>query len=127
MKKIKFPGKVLQPLTAFLKKEEKKLEEHKKELAKQDPFINVDRVNDNAASDTDAAEESGHERIHALKREIDKTLVFIRKTLTKIKIGKYGLCEHCGQLIDTDRLAVNPTAQLCIDCERKKERLSTSR
>lgn len=127
MKKIKLPKKVLQSLALFLKKEEKKLEEHKRELDKQDPFADVDRVNDNAAVDADAAEDIGHERINALKHEIDKALVGIRKTLTKIKIGKYGLCEHCGQMISTDRLSVNPTAQLCIGCERKKEQMSLPR
>jgi DnaK suppressor protein len=79
---------------------------------------------DNAATDTDAAEEYGHERISAMKKEIDKTLIRIRKTLTKIKLGKYGICEKCRQLIDTDRLAVNPTAMLCINCQKKSQPLS---
>ena len=120
--KIKFPKKVLKPIEGFLKKEEKKLKARKEDLSVEDPFKDTNRVNDNAAVDTDAAEQVGHERISALKNEIDKALINIRKTLTKIKIGKYGMCEMCDELIDTDRLAANPTAALCIKCEKKKRK-----
>lgn len=120
--KIRFPRAVLKPIELFLRKEEKKLKERKKGLAGEDPFKDTNRVNDNAASDAEAAEQVGHERISALKSEIDKALINIRKTLSKIKIGKYGICEGCGQMIDTDRLAVNPTAELCIKCEKKKKK-----
>lgn len=120
MKKTKFPFKVLEPLVKYLKKQEKKLSKRKQNFEKEDPFSDSDRVNDNAAVDTDAAEETGHDRVQALKEEVDKTLINIRKTLTKIKLGKYGLCEGCNQLIDTDRLAVDPTASLCIKCVKKK-------
>lgn len=118
--KIRFPKKVLKPIENFLKREEKKLEQRKKGLSTEDPFENPERVNDNAATDTDAAEQVGHERISALKGEIDKGLINVRKTLTKIKIGKYGSCEKCGNLINTDRLAANPTAAFCIKCQKKK-------
>jgi len=116
---ITFPRKLLKPIEQFLKVRQRKLEEQKKSLEKQDPFSNVDRVNDNAAVDAEAAEESGHERISALKGEIDRALIEIRKTLSRIKIGKYGICERCSQMIDTDRLAIKPTATLCIVCEKK--------
>jgi len=121
MAKIIFPLKVLKPIRDYLTKKELKLVRRKKALTKEDPYENTDRVNDNAAVDTDAAEESGHERITALKKEIDKTLIRIRRTLTKIKIGKYGLCESCNQLIDTDRLAVNLTSSECMKCVKKKD------
>lgn len=120
MTKIRFPARVLAPLTHFLKREEKRLEKQKKALEAEDPFSDPARVNDNAASDADAAEEVGHERVAALKKEVDKRLISIRKALTRIKIGKYGLCVGCGRMIDTDRLAVNPTAEYCIECERKR-------
>jgi RNA polymerase-binding transcription factor DksA len=121
MSRIKLPFNVLKPLNSFLKNEEVKLKKRRKDLDAEDPFLDSDRVNDNAAVDTDAKEEEGHERVAALRLEIDKTLISIRKTLTKIKVGKYGLCENCGQLIDTDRLAVNPTATYCINCAKKND------
>lgn len=116
MSSIKFPFKILQPLSLHLKKQEAKLKKRKEALLKEDPFSDADRLNDNAAVDAEAAEEFGHDRVFALKQEVDKTLIRIRKTLTKIKIGKFGLCEKCHKLIDTDRLAIDPTATVCIKC-----------
>lgn len=117
--KFFFPKNLLKPIQDYLKKQETKLKNHKKSLEKEDPFNNEDRLLDNAAVDADAAEEVGHERVSALKREIDINLIRIRKTLTRIKLGKYGLCSQCGKMIDTDRLAVNPTADKCIKCQNK--------
>ena len=86
----------------------------------EDPFNDGDRLNDNAAVDADAAEEFGHDRVSALKLEVDKTLINIRKTLTKIKLGRFGLCDNCGRMIDTDRLAIDPTVSKCIRCAAEK-------
>jgi len=117
---IKFPAQVLKPIGNFLRREEKKLVKRKKDLEKEDPFSDPIRLTDNAASDADAAEQFGHARIEAIKKEIDRRLIDIRKALGRIKIGHYGTCEKCGKMIDTDRLMVKPEATLCIDCERKK-------
>jgi len=116
---MKFPAYILKPIKDYLEKQRKKLEKRKKDLEKEDPFNDVGRLNDNAANDTEAAEEIGHERVAALKKEIDKTLIRVRKALTRIKLGKYGLCAQCGRMIDTDRLAIDPTADLCIECQKK--------
>jgi len=115
---VKFPLQVLQPIRDYLLKRETEFKKRKKSLEKEDPFADTERLNDNAAVDAEAAEEVGHERVMALKSEIDKTLIRIRKALTRIKIGKYGVCSRCGDLIDTDRLAIDPTADLCVDCAK---------
>jgi RNA polymerase-binding transcription factor DksA len=36
--------------------------------------------------------------------------------------GTYGFCVECKQMIDTDRLAILPTATLCLMCEQKKKK-----
>ncbi|KKU88190.1 MAG: Transcriptional regulator, TraR/DksA family [Candidatus Beckwithbacteria bacterium GW2011_GWC2_47_9] len=120
MFKIKFPTKILQPLKKQLQVEEVKLEKRRQDLEAEDPFNDDDRLTNNAAVDTDAAEEFGHDRVAALKLEVDKTLINIRKTLTRIKVGRFGLCENCHEMIDTDRLAIDPTVSLCIRCAAKK-------
>jgi len=120
MKPIKFPIKVLQPVRKFLSKEERRLRKRKADLGRQDPFKDSRRLSDNAASDTDAAEQISHERSEALKKEVDRKLIQIRKALTRIKIGKYGICERCEKMIDTDRLMVMPEATLCVECEKNK-------
>lgn len=119
---ISFPAKVLEPIGHFLRREEKRLEERKKALAEADPFEDVRRLSDNAAPDADAAEQFGHERASAMKGQIDRKLIQVRKALTRIKIGKYGICEKCGKMIDTDRLMIMPEATVCITCEKKKEK-----
>jgi len=45
----------------------------------------------------------------------------VRKTLTRIKLGRYGICEECHKMIDTDRLAIDLTAEYCVKCAVKKE------
>lgn len=117
---VSFPANVLQPLVNYLKKEEKRLKGVEKELEEQDPFKDTNRPDDNAG-DADVAEQIDHERMSAGKMEVRKALVEIRKTMTRVKLGNYGTCASCGKMVDTDRLAINPTAELCIKCERKQE------
>lgn len=118
---IKFPVKVLKPIRDYLLATQKRLVRRRRNIIAEDPFSDTSRVNDNAASDTDAAEVSGHYRAEALRNEVDRGLITIRRALTKIRLGKYGLCEKCGKMIDTDRLAVNPAAELCMKCEKKRK------
>ncbi len=117
--RIKFPFKVLQPVMRYLKREEKKLIKRKQGLQKEDPFADPARVDDNAP-DTDAAEQFGHARVTALVGEINKNLIRVRKALARIKLGRYGICKGCRQMISTDRLAADPTAEFCLKCEKKR-------
>ncbi|QQG47290.1 MAG: TraR/DksA C4-type zinc finger protein [Candidatus Woesebacteria bacterium] len=115
-----FPATVLKPVSNFLSSQLSNLEKRKKKISRDDPFRNTARVDDNAAADIEADEQFGHARVSAIKEQIDRRIIQTRKALTRIKIGKYGICENCGQMIDTDRLMVYPEATRCIKCERKK-------
>lgn len=119
---FRFPINLLKPIEDYLKKQEEDTRKKMVSLEKEDPFGDTDRLIDNAAIDTEVKEQVGHERIEAIKLELSRNLVRIRKALTKIRIGKYGICERCGKMIDTDRLAVMPSAELCLECEKKKEK-----
>lgn len=44
---------------------------------------------------------------------LEKRLRNIRHALAKIRDGQYGQCEVCHQLIETERLEINPAAQTC--------------
>lgn len=116
-----FPIKVLKPIQDFLMKEQSSLSVQKQRLEKEDPFADPGHADDNADVGTEAAESAGHERVVLIKSEVDKMLINIRKALARIKLGKYGVCTKCGKMIDTDRLAINPTAEYCVTCERKEE------
>lgn len=122
MAKIVFPAKLIEPIKNFLHHEEKKLTQQKKTLDEEDPFKDPKRILDNASVDADASEQFGHANVEGLKREIDRKLIQIRKALTRTNIGKYGTCEKCGKMIDTDRLMVFPEATVCIQCKKEKEK-----
>jgi RNA polymerase-binding transcription factor DksA len=118
----KFPANVLTPVATMLQGRLQTLEKRKKEITKEDPFKDMERVNDNAAPDIEADEQFGHARTSALGSEIGRAIIQVRKALTRIKVGKYGICETCGQMIDTDRLMIYPEATLCAKDAKKKEK-----
>ncbi|HKB88608.1 MAG TPA: TraR/DksA C4-type zinc finger protein [Patescibacteria group bacterium] len=118
----RFPSTVLTPVYNFLSARLNVLKKRKKEISKEDPFRDTDRVNDNAASDIEADEQFGHARVSAIGSAIGKQIIQLRKALTRIRIGKYGVCEVCGQMIDTDRLMIYPEATLCTKDARKREK-----
>ncbi len=120
--RITFPAKLLLPVAKFLKDKVYILEKRRKDIVEDDPFKDESRLIDNASPDTDAAEQFGHARATALKEQLDRRIIQIRKAVTRIKIGKYGICEDCGQMIDTDRLLVYPEATLCARCQKKREK-----
>lgn len=116
-----FPSDILRDIRDHLASERARIAERIGQLSQQDPFSDPDRVNDNAASDLEASEESSHDRFAAMVDELNQKLSSIDGALGRIKNGTYGFCTNCGMMIDTDRLAVLPTATLCLNCERKKK------
>lgn len=119
---MNFPQTVLDDIRKHLVSEKAKIEATLLSLQSQDPFSDPDRLNDNAASDTEAKEESSHERMEALEKELRSHLEEVEKALERVESGTYGRCQSCQQLIDADRLAVKPTALSCVVCERKSEK-----
>jgi len=119
---VSFPAKLLSPVRVFLQLQLKKLQKTRKDISKEDPFKNTARIANNASPDTDAEEQFGHARTSALKEQLDRRIIQTKKALARIKIGKYGICEDCGQMIDTDRLMVYPDATLCAKDQAKREK-----
>ncbi|MGD0523036.1 MAG: TraR/DksA C4-type zinc finger protein [Candidatus Microgenomates bacterium] len=117
-----FPATILKPVGDFLSAQLHLLMKRKKSIENEDPFKDTSRVMDNASPDTDAAEQFGHERTSAIKNQLDRQIIQIRKALTRVKVGKYGICEDCGLMIDTERLMVYPEATLCAKCQVKREK-----
>jgi len=121
-KAVRYPKKLLVPVGAFFQDRIKILERRKKDVEEEDPFSDVSRTMDNASPDADAAEQFGHARTTAIKEQLDKKIIQTKKALTMVKVGKYGICEDCGEMIDTDRLTVYPEATVCVKCEKKREK-----
>ena len=124
---VRFPASVLNPIGDFLQARLRLLQKRKRSVENEDPFKDEDRLLDNASPDADAAEQFGHARTTALGQEINRKIIQTRKALTRIKIGKYAICENCGAMIDTDRLMIYPEATLCINCEITKEKKSKNK
>ena len=118
---LMFPARLLSPVGTFLQNRLRSLQEKKKKIEKEDPFKDTTRILDNASPDTDAAEQFGHARVLAIRKSISISIIQTRKALSRLRIGKYGICEECGKMIDTDRLIVYPDATLCAEDAAKKE------
>lgn len=117
-----FPSDILDTIRRHLEEEKSQVVARRSQLSLQDPYADPDRVNDNAASDTEASEVSNHDRNLALVEELNNRVQLIDDALVRIGSGSYGFCTNCGAMIDTDRLSVIPTATLCLECERKKKK-----
>lgn len=50
-----------------------------------------------------------------------KLIKKIKKALTRIEKGSFGICEKCGEDITKKRLIARPVTTQCIDCKTKEE------
>lgn len=117
-----FPANLLYPIGKFLQASLAHLQRRKNVISNEDPFKDTARLIDNASPDTEAAEQFGHARTAAIEKELKAKIVQTKKALERIKKGKYGICEDCGVLIDTERLSIYPEATLCVECMKKREK-----
>ncbi|MFA6185291.1 MAG: TraR/DksA C4-type zinc finger protein [Candidatus Shapirobacteria bacterium] len=117
---LNFPSRLLLPIKLFLEKELVKLKRTKKQLKKDDPFLDENRTTENSLEE-DVDEQIGHFDNEIKTKFLSRQIAQFRTALTRIKIGKYGICEKCGKMIDTDRLAVRAEATTCIKCSKESE------
>ena len=115
-----FPSKLLAPIKNFLEVELVKLKRQEKKMKSEDPFKDNYRTLRNSVEE-DVDEQIGHFDNEIKVNFLKKQIVQLRKALTSMKLGKYGICEKCGKMIDTDRLAVKPETTVCIKCAKAAE------
>jgi len=107
----------------LLKKKETILKEVKEEILKNIGGDNKQLV-DTAIDDGDWALVDISEDVNLRRLAAHRELMHdIDEAVIKIANGTYGICEECDEEISSKRLAVLPTATLCIDCQEKKEQL----
>lgn len=111
---------IIRELRTRLESDRIRVSKRIKELGTQDPFNDPDRVNDNAASDTEANEEAGHDRVSALVDALQKEQADTIAALTRMDEGTYGVCRNCERDIPVERLRILPATTLCLDCEQKQ-------
>ncbi|MDP1710819.1 MAG: TraR/DksA C4-type zinc finger protein [candidate division WWE3 bacterium] len=119
-KKQEVPKSFLASIRNILSSQEKRVAREKDRLAKESlaarPEIGSIRSPEFVE---EATEGMSQERLEAERGILEKLLMETRLALSKIKIGKYGICENCAQPIDRPRLKVYPQARHCLDCEKK--------
>jgi len=119
--KLKLPRIPLEKFKKQLRFEELKLSKQQQKLKKGDPLFEPGRTHSNPELVAEAEEEIGHRRFAAVGEAVKHRLTQVRRALLRMKKGKYGLCEKCGQPIDPARLKVDPSITLCLQCQEKKE------
>lgn len=116
---IGFPRNLLLPIGRFLELEIKRLTKRKMGIDKNDPFADESRAMENSLEE-DVDEQIGHFSAEVKSSFVNRQIVQLRKALTRIKLGKYGQCENCGKMINTERLAIKPETTICITCEKER-------
>lgn len=80
------------------------------------PFGNSDSGSASLERQADEVEE--YTTRLPIEHNLEIKLQDVDSALSKIKRGKYGLCENCGHMIPTERLKIYPAAKLCIECQK---------
>lgn len=69
--------------------------------------------------DDNAAEVATYGDRLSLEHTLEKELRDVNKALASLIKGGYGVCNHCGQPIEEQRLMVRPTSSSCVVCKKK--------
>lgn len=106
-------------------KEQKKLQDERAQVAEE-----LENLREFMQAEVDVEPDEGdaeifeREKNAALIAVLERKLGDIDSALRSIEKGQYGICERCGQPIETERLEVKPDATLCLKCQQEVERLS---
>jgi DnaK suppressor protein len=104
---------------------EKLKEEHKQTLSDlerlREMFVQAEIDPDADEGDPDLAE---REKVMSLVQGLARKLEAIEHALAKAQQGLYGICEHCMNPINPERLEIVPEATLCVKCKAMLERQS---
>lgn len=92
-------------------------------LKAEDPYLQPGRAEGNAEEMDEAILEDGMKELTDTKMGVVKNMrTQIKRALSFLRMGKYGVCEICGKPIDKARLSVYPEATKCVNCSSKSER-----
>lgn len=106
-----------------LTKAQRRLEEKKRELEDlsdlsadaRDP-VSLDQQSVGRLSRMDAMQQQAMNQATEQKRKLD--LIRIEAAERRIRDEEYGYCEDCGEVIPDGRLAIDPMAELCVNCAK---------
>ncbi len=69
-----------------------------------------------ADAEDQAQERENDDALGEIKRETERELALVERSLSRLDQGLYGRCESCGEGIPAERLAALPYAIHCIHC-----------
>ena len=114
--KSPLPQNLLNSLKNVLLSKGKQLRKEQRILDQIDPANDTDRDIDNADPIDEAVLEDTSKEIVDLRRtSADNMQQLVRKALARMKIGRYGICEVCGNPIEEARLRIYPEATTCTE------------
>jgi len=104
-----------------MKKAQQRLEDKKQELEDlsalsadaRDP-VSLDQQSVGRLSRMDAMQQQAMNQATEQKRKHD--LIRIESAQRRLRDEEYGYCEECGEEIPDGRLAIDPMAELCVNC-----------
>lgn len=103
-----------------------RLEKEKLSLEEELKSLNAEKVPD-FGSDVDYFEEEADEAEEfttnvGIANALKQRLYDIETALTKIKTEKYGVCEKCGNKIESEVLDAAPESRLCKKCKQHAQK-----
>ena len=89
-----------------------------------DTVSGMTAMKENFPDPTDRASlESDRNFMLRIRDRESKLIKKIKKTLSRIENGTFGMCETCGEEISKNRLKARPVTAQCIECKTKEEAL----
>lgn len=106
-----------------LHSKEKQLQRQEELIKNEDPYLQAGRSEDNSEEMDEAILEDSRKEISDVRMGVVKSMrLQVKRALAFLKIGKYGVCEICGNPIDPARLKVYPEATTCVEHSAKSGR-----
>jgi DnaK suppressor protein len=124
--KPKFDRKMLQAVEESLKQMQSELEQELAEIEEAAFNVSQSEMSGEVGYDEDYADAGSftfeREKDLSIANNVQDLLAKISRALEKITDGTYGICESCGQPIESARLKALPHALLCVNCKTQEER-----
>lgn len=80
--------------------------------------FNADFPQYGESAEDNAVEVADYAKNLSVERELEKELRDIEKAVKKMADGTYGICSHCGQQIEIERLKIRPESGSCVSCKK---------
>ncbi|QQG43228.1 MAG: TraR/DksA C4-type zinc finger protein [Candidatus Daviesbacteria bacterium] len=120
---LNLPRKTLIRIKNLLQRQQREVEENIEKVEKDDPTKDI-ALAESSEPGTESWIAEGHAKAIAIANELKNAAGNIKLALSKIRQGKYGVCEKCGKNIEHQRLLIIPTTRYCMACSKIKHKQS---